>query len=164
MVFRPSAHKQGLKFKDFQRFFYKQGLKITHFDEKMSRIWSENHKQGINFSRSSRTFCHKPGQSFKVREAPPYPNLGRVPPPLPHKNYFWLSITTKKSKIWSHYNIQLLDVWRLLGLLVQAEMTLLFTRISRTLITEMQSTPTVSCYLSRVLLGKPTANTHRIKI
>ena len=49
----------------------------------MSGIWSENHKQGINFSRFSRTFYHKQGQGFKVRAAAPYPNLGRVPPPRP---------------------------------------------------------------------------------
>ena len=50
-----------------------------HFEEKMSGIWPENHKQGINFSRFSRTFCQ--GQGFKVWVAPPYPNLGWVPPP-----------------------------------------------------------------------------------
>ena len=49
---------------------------MTHLEEKMSGTWSENHKQGINFSRFSRTFCHKQGQGFKVRVAPPYPNLG----------------------------------------------------------------------------------------
>ena len=54
-----------------------------NFDEKMSGIWLENHKQGINFSRLSRTFCHKQGQGFKVGAAPPtqtwaeYPSPGR---------------------------------------------------------------------------------------
>ena len=76
MVFRLSAHKQGLEIERFSKIFYKQGLKIMHFDEKMSGIWPENHKQGISFSRFSRTFCHKQGQGFKVREAPLYPNLG----------------------------------------------------------------------------------------
>ena len=46
-----------------------------HFDEKMSGIWPENHKQGISFSRFSRAFCHKQGQGFKFQVAPPYPNL-----------------------------------------------------------------------------------------
>ena len=46
----------------------------------MSEIWPENDKQGINFSRFSQTFYHKQGQGFKVRAAPPYPNLGWVPP------------------------------------------------------------------------------------
>ena len=71
----------------FRVIFYKQGLKITHFDEKMSGILPENHKQGINFPRFSRTFYHKQGQGFKVRSAPPYPNLGRVPPPPGNTNY-----------------------------------------------------------------------------
>ena len=75
--------KTGSQNQRFLKNFYKQGLKITHFDEKMSEIWSENHKQGINFSRFSQFFCHKQGQGFKVRAAPPYPNLGRVPPPPP---------------------------------------------------------------------------------
>ena len=60
----------------FSKMFYKQGLKITHFDQKMTGIWPENYKQGINFSRFSRTVCHKQSQGFKVRAAPPYPNLG----------------------------------------------------------------------------------------
>ena len=60
--------------------FFKQGPKSSHFDEKMSGIWPENHKQGINFSRFAWTFYHKQGQDFKVWAAPPYPNLGRVPP------------------------------------------------------------------------------------
>ena len=54
---------------------------MTHFDEKMSGFWPDNHKQGIEFSRFSRTFYHKQGQGFKVRAVPSYPNLGRVPPP-----------------------------------------------------------------------------------
>ena len=33
MVFLLFPHKLGLKFKDFRN-FYKQGLKITHFNEK----------------------------------------------------------------------------------------------------------------------------------
>ena len=48
--------------------------------KKMSGIWPENHKQGIDFSRFSQTFCHKQGQGFKVQAVPPYPNLGQVPP------------------------------------------------------------------------------------
>ena len=53
-----------------------------HFDEKMSGIWPENHKQGINFSGFSQTFCHKQGQDFKVRVAPPLPKFRlSIPPP-----------------------------------------------------------------------------------
>ena len=33
-----------VKFKDFSTIFYKQGLKIMYFDEKMSGISPENHK------------------------------------------------------------------------------------------------------------------------
>ena len=55
--------------------FFKQGLKISHFDKKMSGIWPENHKQGINFSRFSRNFCHT-GSGFQGPGGIPYPNLG----------------------------------------------------------------------------------------
>ena len=53
-----------------------------HFDERMSGIWPENHKQSINFSKFSRAFYHKQGQGFEVRAAPPLPNpnLGWVSP------------------------------------------------------------------------------------
>ena len=60
--------------------FYKQSLKIMHFDEKMNEISLENHKHGINFPWFSRTFYHEQGQGFKVRVAPPNPNLSWVPP------------------------------------------------------------------------------------
>ena len=53
---------------------HKQGINFSRF----SRTFY--HKQGINFSRFSRTFYHKQGQGFKVRAAPRYPNLGWVPP------------------------------------------------------------------------------------
>ena len=77
-----TVHSQtGSQIERFSKIFYKQGVKIRHFDEKMSGIWPENHKQGINFSRFSQTFYHKQDQGFKVRVAPPHPNLGRVPPP-----------------------------------------------------------------------------------
>ena len=41
-------------------------------------IWTENHKQGINFLGFSRTFYHKQGKGFKAWAAPPYPFLSWV--------------------------------------------------------------------------------------
>ena len=40
----------GSQIQRFSKIFYKQGLKITHFDEKMSGAGPENHKQCINFT------------------------------------------------------------------------------------------------------------------
>ena len=69
-----------------------------NFDEKMSGIWLENHKQGINFSRLSRTFCHKQGQGFKVGAAPPYPNLGWVPLPGEEGGGYLLGLFTSEER------------------------------------------------------------------
>ena len=43
-------------------------------------IWTENHKQGINFPWFSQAIYHKQGKGFKVWAAPPYPNLSWVTP------------------------------------------------------------------------------------
>ena len=49
MVVRPFALKEGLKLKEFRKIVFKQGLKSTHFDEKMSGTFPENHKRDIDF-------------------------------------------------------------------------------------------------------------------
>ena len=71
--------------------FYKWGLKITNYYGKVSGIWPDNHKQDFNFPWFSWTFYRKQGQGFKVRVAPPYPNLSWVPP--------WVNSATKMVKI-----------------------------------------------------------------
>ena len=58
---RPTAHKQGIKFKDFRIFFYKQGLQITNFDEFFI----------INRVRVSRTGRHKPPPQPKLKSSTP---------------------------------------------------------------------------------------------
>ena len=49
MVVRPFALKEGLKLKEFRKIVFKQGLKSTHFDEKMSGTFPENYKRDIDF-------------------------------------------------------------------------------------------------------------------